>query len=204
MSPVPDKRLYFLPAADRPRTIVLFRAAARLWRMAVWDARAGTLRPGQWLRRDLRIDGCRVAPDGQHLIAPIYHPRDGLYTVLTRPPYFTALGLFHNGLSSFGGGGFVTRRRYFIHGADRERDYIGRTKGLWQVPPPPVDPYGLRYPTPGAPVRATPDLRAEGTRLIHVARDGDHCIAEFGEMRFASVTAPYEWRAQPRIERSRS
>ncbi len=113
-NPPPPARVYGLVAAEADVAVLLRRGPARKVLMIRWDLKTDEFELGQWLfdrayeyTADLSADGqfftCQIL-DGKFHLDP-----GGIYAIVSRPPYFTALALwqqFSGGGFQFGGNGF--------------------------------------------------------------------------------------------------
>jgi len=85
------------------------RLGARLWQMVHWDLATGQMRRGQWCKLHLALDQCFLSPDGEHFsytggkmrsssrFFADYQRLHGInpfYTVVCRPPFWSAVALF--------------------------------------------------------------------------------------------------------------
>ena len=202
MAQVPQVRLHLYHAAEAPLTVILLQGPTRQTRMILWDRSTDSFTDGQWLKHKIYYERCDLSPDGQHFL---YFTLDGQwageaagsYTVISRPPYFTALALYPQG-DTWGGGGYFTSASTFAIRGGGLRDIVGRAAGLrlepWTEPPPPD--------APGRPL-ADRQFATEAGRLFEVFRQADDgwrrvLLRDFTDMRFEEVRAPYDDRAAPR------
>lgn len=194
MSTPPQVRLHLYHARDAARTVILRQGPTRLWRMILWDRDTDNFHDGQWLY---------FALDGQWS-----QPTRGSYTVISRPPFFTALRLYPQGDTWGGGGFFVDATRFCVTAWGKPAALRRSEDGLEQVfltQPSPANPTGLtdhkdkplRLPQATrdwlaqgrpAPVR---DYVTEGPCLYRQTGTTRHLIRDLSDMAFAPVPAPY-------------
>lgn len=118
IEPTPHARLHVLMARDAPTAVVLRRGPARQVCSILWDRRRDTFTTGQWYAGRIYERSSDIAPDGGLWI---YFARKGkweaettgAYTVVARPPYLKALGLWPMGDETSGGGLFSRSGRYW-------------------------------------------------------------------------------------------
>ncbi len=100
--------------------VILRRGPSRWVQMVHWDRGSDRFTPGQWFHGRVYERLCDLSPDGRYfLYFAAKHGRTGrrdndigdAWTAVSRPPYFTALGLWPNIGSWYGGGVFKTDRR---------------------------------------------------------------------------------------------
>jgi hypothetical protein len=130
---------------------------------------------------------------------------EGAYTVLSRPPYFTALALFPEGSTWGGGGRFLDNEHYVASGGS---DILGKDDGLVRVlqrKPTDQCPDGL-FLADGRCARVRASGQADGTgrkpmdlydtlggRLYARATSGQLVlIRDFTKMKFQPIRAPYD------------
>jgi hypothetical protein len=109
-------RLSVFPARDAPIGAILRRGPSEWAQLTRWHRDADTFEPGQWFHGRVYERRCDLSPDGRLFIyfAAKHGPRrddDDIgeaWTAIARPPYFTALALWRNLGSWYGGGAFRT------------------------------------------------------------------------------------------------
>lgn len=82
--------------------------------MIVWNLATDTFVKGQWLSG--RVRSCDVSPDGKLFVyfASKHGTKLGTFTAISRPPYFTALALWPDGMSWGGGGRFTSNKKLVL------------------------------------------------------------------------------------------
>ncbi len=110
-------RLYVIVARSAETAVVFRRGPTKqvqLWR---WHRRRDEFEPGQWLAGRVYERRCDLSPDGSLLVyfAATYRQPYPTYTVVSRPPYFTALALFPKDDAWGGGGLFSGPRRLLLN-----------------------------------------------------------------------------------------
>lgn len=121
MATVPCRLTVFL-ARKAPVGVVLRRGPKRWAQLVGWDRATDTFTPGQWFRGRVYERRCDLSPDGRLFVyfAAKHGPRrdpDGIgeaWTAISRPPFFTALALWPNLGSWYGGGVFKTDRSVLL------------------------------------------------------------------------------------------
>jgi hypothetical protein len=115
-------RLSVFLAREAPVGVVLRRGPSGWAHLSVWDRRTDTFQPGQWFHGRIYARRCDVSPDGRLFVyfaakqgPGRYEPDIGAaWTAISRPPYFTALALWSNLGTWYGGGVFETDRRLLL------------------------------------------------------------------------------------------
>ena len=215
----PYVRLHLFFASDNDRALILRQGPSKHYRMILWHRDTDTFEDGQWIKQRVYLDWCDLSPDGQHFIYFTLNGHwsdqsEGAYSVISRPPYFTALSLFPEGSTWGGGGRFVDNKRFAVTGG---KDLTGRGEGLFplaQKKRTKINPTGL-YRRDGKPAKVTQEQAARVLSPIAVSRDlaldrydtlggklyrrnGDDLdlIRDFTDMEFERVRAPYDWREE--------
>ena len=140
MNTKPVVRLHLYFATENSSAVILRRARDREYSLILWDRETDRFVEGQWLRKHVAPDYCSVSPDGRHFL---YHVRNAKpdtpasesYTVISQPPYFTALALFPQGSTFAIGGEFLDSTFYRINGDAATHDIVGQDEGLFRVFP---------------------------------------------------------------------
>jgi hypothetical protein len=91
-------RIYVLIARQAPRAIVFRRGPAKLTLVLVWNLADDTFDYGQWFKGRIYERRSDLSPDGELLVYAAASNRRPLYswTAVSRPPYLTALALWHD------------------------------------------------------------------------------------------------------------
>ena len=137
---------------------------------------------------------------------------EGAYTVISRPPFFTALSLFPEGSTWGGGGRFLDNTTYVAVG---DHDIIGRDDGLTRLfrrEPTKDCPTGLFQADgqcayigkakaatlddfePPSWTHALDRYDTLGGNLYRRVGDELVLIRDFNDMVFEEIQAPYDWR----------
>lgn len=217
MTTKPYIRLHLFFATENDRAVILRQGPSKHYRMILWHRDTDRFEDGQWIKQRVYTDWCDLSPDGQHFIYFTLNgdwsgETEGAYTVISRPPYWTALALFPEGSTWGGGGRFADNRHYVATGGD---DIHGRAKGLKRLTRQTgtqKNPSGLWLPN-GKPANlpetacnrvqaplapsATSDLDRYDTlggKLYRRRGDDLDLIRDFTDMTFERVRAPYDWR----------
>jgi len=116
-------RLYALLAREAPVGVILRRGPTRWVQVIRWDTRTDTFTPGHWFRGRLYEYKCDLSPSGdrflyfaaKHNRGPGANPPVGyVWTAVSRPPYLTALALWSNLDTRFGGGLFSEENEIWL------------------------------------------------------------------------------------------
>lgn len=216
MSTVPKRELHLFFATENDSAVILRRGARNLWQLIGWDRSDNSFTPGQWIKRRVLAESCCLSPDGRHFMYSVYDGRDPMgigdvYTVVSRPPYFTALALFaHHTIWNGQGGRFLGNGHFLVETTQANRfDPVPEVKQVVRGKVTKDCRTGLRLLN-GQPAPLSQALRAEllegleprashlldlydtqGGRLYR--RDGMalDLIADFGPPVFEPVVAPY-------------
>ena len=108
-----------LARSQQSNTGVIFRRGPSAWvQMIHWDTKNDVFTSGQWLRGKIHAHKCDLSPNGKLLIylasksGNSYRNPDygNAWTAISKPPYFTALGLWtYYRNTDIGGGGYFRR-----------------------------------------------------------------------------------------------
>jgi hypothetical protein len=213
VSTPPQVRLHLFHARAAARTVILRQGPTRLWRMILWDRDTDNFHEGQCLKHKVYAERCDLSPDGRHFLyfaldGQWSQPTRGSYTVISRPPFFTALRLHPQGDTWGGGGFFVDATRFCVTAWGKPAALRRSEDGLEQVfltQPSPANPTGLtdHKDKPLRLPQATRDWLAQGRpapERDYVTEDPclyrqtgttRHLIRELSDMAFAPVPAPY-------------
>lgn len=222
MEPVVRLHLFF--ATENDRAVILRQGPSKHYRMILWHRDNDTFEDGQWLKHKIYEERCDLSPDGQHFIfftldGKWWNDTEGAYTVISKPPYFTALALFPEGSTWGGGGRFVDNHYYTAVGG---HDLIGLDDGLFRLfrrEPTTKCPSGL-FKVDGScaklgkekaalaasndqPLSRTADLDrydTQGGRLYRRTGGEMHLIRDFTDMTFEHIRAPYDERDNGHME----
>ncbi len=134
----PTIRLHLYHARDCGRTVILRKGPSKVFRMILWNRDDDTFEDGQWVKSKVYPERCDISPDGRHFI---YFMLDGAwgsdakgsYTVISRPPWFTALALFPQGDTWGGGGQFLDNAHYEVFSSPTTPDIIGKAEEMERI-----------------------------------------------------------------------
>ncbi len=196
----PQVRLFLFHAASVPLTVILRRGPSRVHRLILWHRDTGRFEDGQWLKAGIDADQCALSPDGRHFLALVLDGAQwrhgfGAYTVLCRPPYFTALSLFPAQDPWIGGGTFHGTAHFDIRARHRTEDIYANDTGLTRVFPTATG-HAFRDNTPFTPPAATadgilPEYATDAGKLLGTRDGTTQLIRDFTDMTFAPIVAPY-------------
>ncbi|HEX2256496.1 MAG TPA: hypothetical protein VHG92_07320 [Afifellaceae bacterium] len=119
--PTPCRLSVFL-AREAPVGVILRRGPSAWAQLTRWERRSDTFEPGQWFHGRVYERRCDLSPDGQLFIyfaAKHWRTADEDqigegWTAISRPPYFTALALWLNLGSWYGGGVFKDAKHVLL------------------------------------------------------------------------------------------
>lgn len=102
----PSTRIYVLLARSAETAVVFRRGPSKQVQMWKWNRANDRFERGQWLHGRVFERRCDLSPNGELLcyFAAKHKGEYPTYTVVSRPPYFSALALFP-GMGTWGGGG---------------------------------------------------------------------------------------------------
>lgn len=132
---------------EAPVGAILRRGPSQWVQLIHWDRAADTFTPGQWFHGRVHERRCDLSPDGRlflyfaakHGRRPHYrHDVGEAWTAISRPPYFTALALWPNLGSWYGGGVFKTDKLVLLD------------PSCGTEPHPAFRPHGLKFGRVGA------------------------------------------------------
>lgn len=130
----PTPRLFGLLAPSAGAVVVIRRGPSDWAALAVWDLVSDLVETGQWLRGRVYERRCDLSPDGRLMIAALAkhgQGQPGGYTVVCRPPYFTALAIHEAGHCWNGGGAFHADGAYWV---DETFPFDGAKRRTSQAP----------------------------------------------------------------------
>jgi hypothetical protein len=131
--------------------------------MVKWNTREDSFEHGQWFKGRIYSERCGLSPDGTLLVyfAAKYgtHKRNpdysDTYTVVSKPPFFSALAMWSQGHTWGGGGKFIdnkTLRLAYASGGFTVTPHSGKTKLF-------MAPIGEHHPNhPPGPLKIECDL----------------------------------------------
>lgn len=87
-------RIHF---SETSLAVIIVSASRTRHQMVLWNLENDTFQPGQWLLHK-HLRNCQLSPDGKHFAytCTMYTPVHEQYTVICRPPYFTAVCIMPN------------------------------------------------------------------------------------------------------------
>jgi len=231
MTNPPIIRLHLFFATDNDRAVILRQGPTRQFRMILWHRDTDTFEDGQWIKNKIYVERCALSPDGEHFLYFVLDGKwnsdtMGSYSVLSKPPYWTALSLFPEGDTWTGRSLFLDNVHYFAWGGP---DIIGRDEGLSRVTfgepgkgcttgirlmtggrapldravtkriladPPPKDA-GEIYERGAEPQTDALDrYDTQGGKLYRRTGMELELIRDFSNMEFEPIRAPYDWRPE--------
>lgn len=106
MSTPPDPpRIFIILARETSLAVVIRRGPSKHTQLLLWNRETDEFTPGQWFKGRVYEKRCDLSPSGKYFVyfggkqkPPIY-----TYTVVSKPPYFTALALWADGCEVGGG-----------------------------------------------------------------------------------------------------
>jgi hypothetical protein len=125
MSTKPHCSLSFIISQQSPVAVIARRGPSNRACLIRWDIRRSSFDIGHWYKG--RVELSDLSPDGEWLLSVCSKGYD-VWTVLSKPPYLTAHGLWHIGDHWGGGGRFLSNGSLALH-------RVGSTHGLENVGP---------------------------------------------------------------------
>ncbi|MEX1365134.1 MAG: hypothetical protein AB1Z98_18540 [Nannocystaceae bacterium] len=106
-------RLYAILARSSSTAVVFRRGPSKRVLLLTWDRINDRFEAGQWLSGRIYERRCDLSPSGRLLVyfAAKHRGQYPTYTVVSRPPYLSALALFPKG-DTWGGGGLFAGERH--------------------------------------------------------------------------------------------
>ena len=116
--------LYVVLARRAPLGVIFRRGPSRQVLLLTWNTDTHELRSGQWFKGRIYERRCDLSPSGEKLIyfAAKHRPPYYSWTVVSRPPYLTALAMWPKGDAWGGGGSFQSERIIRLNHRAGERD----------------------------------------------------------------------------------
>lgn len=105
-------RLYVLLAKESRQSLIYRRGPTKQVQLISWNRQDDRFTEGQWLKGRIYERRCDISNDGKYLLSFLqdYGREPCTWTVLSRPPYLTALALWPKG-DAWGGGGLFDDKR---------------------------------------------------------------------------------------------
>ncbi|WP_300485821.1 hypothetical protein [Flavobacterium sp.] len=98
---------------------IVFRRGPTDWiQMSIWNLDNDTLEPGQWIHKKVPMRNCDISPSGNYLIYAVDNFENGRSrTVISKPPFWTALTVWEHGDMLFdkGGGLFADEKTVVLN-----------------------------------------------------------------------------------------
>ena len=115
-------RLAVYLARAATAAVILRRGPSPWAQLTTWDRTNDTFQHGQWFHGRIYERRCDLSPDGELFVyvAAKHAPRTDdddigeVWTAISRPPYVTALALWRNLGSWYGGGVFMSERHVLL------------------------------------------------------------------------------------------
>lgn len=118
-------------ATEANQAVIFRRGPSRLTQLLVWDLNTDLVTPGQWLTGRVYTPRCDVSPNGEFLVisasnySQSHRDRNQQpvkdeyecsgWTAISRPPFFTAIGLWFTGGAWNGGGIWRSNRELDVN-----------------------------------------------------------------------------------------
>lgn len=115
MSSSSTARITFIIARESDRAVIFRRGPSQWTQMITWNLENDSLVYGQWLKKKVRPERCDLSPKGTYLIYLIdqLEHRESR-TVISRPPYWTALSAWEHSDPLFDSGGGLFTAEYSV------------------------------------------------------------------------------------------
>lgn len=93
-TPPAPSRLWILFAEEAPVAVIVRRGPTDWTQLILWHTDTDRFEPGQWLHGNIKF--ASLSRDGRHIAMGVMAKSRGAfeeYTIVSRPPYFTALAI---------------------------------------------------------------------------------------------------------------
>lgn len=109
-------RLYGLLARDARVGVIFRRGPSKRVQLTRWNLENDELEHGQWFKGRIHENWCDLSPSGKLLIyfAATYRWPYATWTAISTPPYLTALALWPQGDTWYGGGRFISDTKFYL------------------------------------------------------------------------------------------
>jgi hypothetical protein len=122
-APNPPCRLFVILAREAPVGVIFRRGPSKWTQIIKWNTWDDSFEPGAWFHGNLYPERADLSPDGTKLIyfAAQYGARDpddsfpGSWTAISKVPWLTALAVWPNTGTYFGGGLFETNTVVWVN-----------------------------------------------------------------------------------------
>lgn len=103
-------RIFFIKAREANKAVIFRHGPTKWIRMVIWNLDDDSFETGQWINKKVQVRRCDISPSGNYLIYLIdnddYLPNRTIgRTIISRPPYWTALAAWEHDSTLFGTGG---------------------------------------------------------------------------------------------------
>jgi hypothetical protein len=110
-------KLFVIHALEAPIAVIFRRGPSKWYHLISWNTQTDEMQHGAWIKGHIHEDKCNLSFDGELLVYFVHkegHHPDNLpnsWTALSRPPWLTALALWPQGDTYYGGGRFTGQRK---------------------------------------------------------------------------------------------
>lgn len=116
-------RLFIILAREAPLAVIIRRGPSKWHHIIKWNTDSDTFEPGAWFHGQFHPERSDISPDGTRLIyfATDYSFRNrgkgfpNAWTAISKVPWLTALAVWPNFSTYFGGGLFETDTRIWVN-----------------------------------------------------------------------------------------
>lgn len=131
----PRCRLSCILARSSTKAIIFRRGPSKQTCLIAWDRSNDTFEIGQWFKGSVYPERCDISADGEWLLIFMANFRApyGTWTVLSRPPWYTAYALWEEGDTWRGGGIFLGERDIVLRKMSGSKPAIGRVPDQFKV-----------------------------------------------------------------------
>ncbi len=114
MSTPPYCSLFCVLADEAPVGIIFRRGPSKQVQLIRWNTDDDTLEAGQWLKGQIKGWHASLSPDGRYLVYNAFNGWES-YSVISRPPYLTALAIwFSQSTYEMSGGRFASNDELWV------------------------------------------------------------------------------------------
>lgn len=111
-------RVFFLKARSKNNAVIFRRGPTDWIQMIIWNLDKDIFELGQWINKKVPMRNCDVSPSGEYLIYYVDNFENGnSRTVISKPPFWSALTAWEHGDSLFdtGGGLYVEEKSILLN-----------------------------------------------------------------------------------------
>jgi hypothetical protein len=110
-------KLFVIHAREAPTAVIIRRGPSKWCHIISWSTKTNVIEHGAWVKGRIHSEKCDLSFDGKLFVYFLHkegYTPDRLpnsWTALSRPPWLTALSLWPQGDTYYGGGRFTRNRQ---------------------------------------------------------------------------------------------